>query len=116
MKIKVEHDPFHPELQDCPIGCHRPSRTIIINPVLFDQLTPFEQKFWIGHEMGHIVLDTDSETEADTYAFNRMAGTEYRSLKQMVQALNNLLDPAHSETAERKRNLLKIARKWDETH
>lgn len=116
MKIKVEHDPFHPELQDCPIGCHRPSRTIIINPVLFDQLTPFEQKFWIGHEMGHIVLDTDAETEADTYAFNRMAGSEYMSLKQMLAALEYLLDPAHPETASRKQNLLKIAHKWDETH
>jgi len=116
MEVKVIHNAKHPDLQDCPIGCDRSSATIVINPRLFYPMSEFEQKFWIGHELGHIVLDTDSETEADTYAFTRMVNTEYRSLKQMIAALNNLLYPDHPETPERKQNLLNLAHKWDETH
>jgi hypothetical protein len=115
MKIKIIYDRHHPELQDCPLGCVRMNGNgiIVINPDLFYAMTDFEQRFWLLHEEGHIALDTDSETKADEYAFNQLAGTEFRSLKQMVAALNNLLSDYNPETHVRKKTLMKLALEWD---
>ena len=115
-KIKIIYDSEHPQLQDCPIGCIRHTATIVINPVLFYQLNEFDRKFWLLHEEGHIVLNTDSETLADEYAFNKLAGSEHKSLKQMVKALDTLLDDSNPETEIRKETLYKNALNWDKTH
>ena len=111
--INVVYVYDHPDLQDCPIGCIRWERTIYINPTLYFALTPFEQKFWYLHEVGHIELNTNDEVEADAYAFDAMAGTEYRSLKQMVAALDNLLTSPHPEARKRKAALMVRATSWD---
>ncbi len=89
---------------------------IIINPDLFYAMTDFEQRFWLLHEEGHIALDTDSETKADGYAFNQFAGKEFRSLKQMVTALDNLLNDRNPETRVRKKALMKLALDWDKNN
>lgn len=115
MKITVIHDPTHPDLQDCPIGAIRATKTIVINPILYYALSDFEQKFWLKHEEGHIVLDTSNEIKADAYAFDKMVATEYRSLKQMVAALENLLSNS-PESKSRKKALMKRALEWDKTH
>lgn len=115
MKITVIHDPTHPDLQDCPIGCYRDEKTIVINPILYYALSDFEQKFWLKHEEGHIVLDTDDEVKSDAYAFDKMVGTEFKSLKQMIAALENLLSNS-PESKKRKKALLKRAYDWDKTH
>jgi len=118
MKIKIIYDRNHPQLQDCPCGCVKQNGNglIIINPDLFYAMTDFEQRFWLLHEEGHIFLNTDSEIKADEYAFRLLVGTEFRSLKQMVEALNNLLDSSNPETEVRKNALMKIALDWDKNN
>jgi Zn-dependent peptidase ImmA (M78 family) len=116
MQITYEYDPYHPQLQDCPAGTNRYTGLIVINPNLYDKLTPFQQKFTILHELGHINLQTDDETLADAYAFDRLAGTEFRSLKQCVEFLDELLDPNYSENQKRIETLYKRAEEWDKKH
>lgn len=115
MKITYEYDRLHPQLQDCPAGVNRYTGLIVINPDLFDQLTPFQQKFTIQHEIGHIQLQTDVEIEADAYAFDQLAGTEFRSLKQCVEFLEALLVP-HPENEKRIEALYQRALDWDKRH
>ena len=115
MKIIYEYDREHPELQDCPAGTNRYTGHIVINPDLFDQLTPFQQKFTIQHEIGHIQLQTDIEIEADGYAFDQLAGTEFRSLKQCLEFLEGILilDPINENRIEA---LRQRAYDWDAKH
>lgn len=101
---------------DTPMGCDRSTKTIFINPKLYSKLTPFEKKFWTWHEKGHIVLDTSDEIAADNYAFDKLAGTEYRSLKQMIEAAESLLDSGHFGHESRIDNLYNRAIQWDKEH
>lgn len=113
-KYQIIYDPNHPELTDSPAGCDRTDKLIVVNPVLFNELTPFQKKFILLHEEGHIALDTDNEISADAYAFDRLAGTEFRSLKQAVGALQQILDGSNPEHKQRYYSLYKRALKWDE--
>lgn len=103
-------------MSDTPYACNRETRTIYTNPILASKLTTFEKKFWILHEKGHINLNTDSEIKADNYAFDRMAGTEFRSLKQMIEALEKLLDSRKPGHQVRIDNLYRRAIEWDKQH
>lgn len=114
--IRVAYDAEHPDLQNCPCGCIRAEELIVINPVLFYKMRKFDQKFWLLHEEGHIKLDTDDEVQADAYAFDAVVGTEYRSLKQMVAALDALLVNISPEVARRKKELYNKALNWDASH
>ncbi len=99
-----------------PCACDRQTATIYINPILYSKLPPFERKFWILHEKGHIVLNTADELKADKYAFDKLAGTEWRSLKQMIGALEHLLDSNNSFHQERIDHIYNLALQWDKTH
>lgn len=104
------------EMADTPYGADRLTRTIYTNPILAAKLTAFEKKFWLLHEKGHIELDTNDELLADAYAFNHLAGTQFRSLKQMIEACENLLDsniPYHQERID---NIYRLALQWDKNH
>lgn len=114
--IEVIYDADFPGLEDCPIACVRAERLIVINPGLFYAMTVFEQKFWLLHEEGHINLDTSSEVMADGYAFDKLAGTEFRSLKQMVAATEKLLVGSNPEFKLRKEALFQRAYAWDQAH
>jgi len=116
MNITIEYDRNHPQLQDCPAGTYRYTGLIIINPDLFDLLTPFQKKFTILHEKGHINLETDDEVEADAYAFDRLAGTEFRSMKQCLEFLEKLLVPGLPSTDKRIAALYERALEWDNRH
>ncbi len=103
-------------MKDTPMAADRTTGTIYINPKLYSKLSIFEKKFWDQHEKGHIILNTSDEIKADTYAFNKLAGTEFRSLKQMIEAAENLLNencPYHQERID---NLYALALKWDREH
>lgn len=104
------------EMVGTPCACDRQTATIYINPPLYSKLPPFERKFWILHEKGHIVLDTPDELKADKYAFDKLAGTEWRSLKQMIGALEHLLDSSNEFHQERIDHIYKLALQWDKTH
>ena len=104
------------EMQGTPCACDRVDKIIFINHDLYDKLTLFQKKFWIWHEKGHINLNTEDEIKADNYAFDHMAGTEFRSLKQIIEAAEDLLDenlPYHQERID---NLYERALKWDAAH
>ena len=116
MDITYEYDRDHPQLQDCPAGTIRQIGLIIINPDLFNALTPFQQKFTILHEKGHINLQTDDEVAADAYAFDRLAGTEFKSLKQCLEFLSQLLVPGLPSTDKRIQAMYNRALEWDNRH
>lgn len=104
------------DMVDTPMAADRSSATIYINPILYSKLSPFEKKFWTWHEKGHILLNTSDEIAADNFAFKKMAGKEYRSLKQMIEAAENLLDGDNQYHQERINNLYCQAIEWDKTH
>ena len=104
------------DMVDTPYAADRATKTIYINPALAKNLSIFEKKFWILHEKGHIVLNTSDEIQADNYAFDRLAGSEYRSLKQMIEAEENLLNPNSKYHQARIDNLYRRAIEWDKAH
>lgn len=104
------------EMQGTPLACDRSTATIYINPPLYSKLTLFERKFWIWHEKGHIILDTSDEFRADEFAFNKMAGTEWQSLKQMLGAMEKIFDKNNPYHRDRLEHLYKLALEWDKQH
>lgn len=104
------------EMIDTPAAIDRDSATLFINPKLWFKLTPFQRKFVRLHEIGHLVLDTDIEELADAYAFNRLVNTEYRSMKQMIETLETILDPNRTGHSMRIQALYKKAIAWDKAH
>ncbi len=114
--IQVIYDATHPDLQDCPIGCIRSQEVIIINPDLFYPMRAFDQQFWLLHEEGHIKLNTSDEVLADSFAFDALVGSQFRSLKQICAALDSLLVGSNPEFERRKSSLMDRAIRWDATH
>lgn len=85
-----------------------------INTDLFFHLTPFQREFVKWHEIGHYRLHTHSEFEADEYAFNKMAGKYYQSLKKMIGTLEAVLDEeTDPNVPERIEALYKLCLKYD---
>ena len=101
---------------DTPAAIDRETATLFINPKLYFKLTRFQQRFVVLHEEGHLVLNTDIEEEADAYAFDRLVGTEYRSMKQMIETLETILDPNRLGHKLRIDALYKRAIEWDRKH
>ena len=64
--------------------------TLLVNSLTFDTAPHFAQRFYLAHELGHWLLSTSSEEAADAFALGLLAGTERRSLKQCLDALNRL--------------------------
>lgn len=87
---------------------------ILINTDLYFRLTPFQREFVKWHEIGHYRLQTHSEFEADEYAFQKMAGKYYQSLKKMIGTLETVLDEATDPmVSERIEALYKLCLKYD---
>ena len=103
-------------MYDTPAAIDRRAGIIYINPKLWFKLTPFQQKFIKLHELGHYYLNTDIEEEADAYAFDRLVGTEPRSMKQMIETLETILDPNRTGHSIRIQTLYKRALEWDQAH
>lgn len=99
-----------------PAAVNRLTGVLYLHPVLFRKLSPFHQKFVRLHEEGHYRLNTNSELEADAYAFDRLAGTEFRSLKQCLTAISEVLNPQNPTKRQRYNALLKRALQWDFAH
>lgn len=101
---------------DTPAAIDRDSATLFINPKLWFKLTRFQQNFVRLHEIGHLVLDTNIEEEADAYAFDRLVGTEHRSMKQCIETLETILDPNRLGHKMRINALYERAIAWDRAH
>lgn len=103
-------------MYDTPAAIDRQEGIMYINPKLWFKLTKFQQKFVKLHEQGHYVLNTDIEEEADAYAFDHLAGTEYRSMKQCIETLETILDPNRTGHRSRINALIQRAIEWDKKH
>ena len=101
---------------DTPAAIDRNTATLYINPKLWFKLTKFQQNFVRLHEIGHLVLDTDIEEEADAYAFDRLVGSQPRSMKQMIETLETILDPNKTGHQVRINALYQKALEWDRKH
>lgn len=104
------------DMADTPAAIDRERRILYINPKLYFKLTPFQQKFVKLHEYGHLNMNTSNEFIADAYAFDRLAGTEFRSLKQCIECLNTILDPTNPGHKVRIDALYERALEWDRQH
>lgn len=74
-------------LGTCPAAVDMQTGLISINRSVWDRYDNFEKSFVIYHELGHYMLDTDSEYEADAYALRHVYKTAPRSLKRSLQTL-----------------------------
>ena len=74
-------------LGTCPASVDMQTGVVSINRSVWDSYDDFEKAFVVFHEVGHYVLDTDSEYEADAYALKHVYKTAPRSLKRSLQTL-----------------------------
>lgn len=103
-------------MYDTPAAVDRQAHVLYINPRLYHALTEFQKKFVKQHEYGHYVLNTEDEFKADAYAFDKLAGTEYRSLKQCIGTLETVLDGDKAGHRARVEAMYRRALKWDREH
>lgn len=75
------------ELQSCPAEVDMKTGIVSINTDVWDKYDDFEKSFIIAHEMGHYILNTYNEMEADEYALMTVYRTAPNSLKRSLQAL-----------------------------
>lgn len=108
MKVKTRYVDAA-TLGTCPASVDMQTGVISINRSVWDRYDNFEKAFVIMHELGHYVLDTDSEYEADAYALKHVYRTAPRSLKRSLQTLCKIrvIDPLRLD------NLYKEALKLD---
>lgn len=108
MKVKVQYVDAG-VLGRCPAAVDMLTGVVSINRSVWNRYDNFEKAFVIMHELGHYVLDTDSEYEADEYALRNVYKTAPRSLKRSLQTLCKIrvLDPM------RLSNLYKVALQLD---
>lgn len=71
-----------------PARVHRPSGTIFLAPSFFNN-TEDEKKMILMHEIGHHVLQTSNESEADKFAANQLV--DELGSQRTFRALNNSL-------------------------
>lgn len=62
--------------------------TILINKDVFPKATDFAQRFYLAHELGHYIMQTGDEEVADAFALGALSGTEGKSLKKSLAAIN----------------------------
>ena len=102
MKIPVQYVDAS-VLGRCPAAVDMQTGVVSINRSVWDQYDNFEKSFVIMHEIGHYVLDTDSEYEADAYALKHVYRTAPRSLKRSLQTLCKIrvIDPRRLDSLYR---------------
>lgn len=94
MKVQVQYVDAS-VLGTCPAAVDMLTGVVSINKSVWDNYDQFEKSFVLMHEIGHYVLDTDSEYEADAYALKHVYRTAPRSLKRSLQTLCKIrvIDP-----------------------
>ena len=111
--MKTIYTTIAPFIQDSPAAIDRTNGILYINPILFNRLTPFQKKFVKYHEMGHYKFQTSDELVADAYAFDQLAGTEFRSLKQALGCINDVLKNNNPTKQLRYDALYRRVLEWD---
>lgn len=82
---------------------------LVLNGDYFPALTKAEKRFVVAHELGHVLLCTDSEYEADAFALGLTAGRAPQSLKRAVSAIARM----QAVPAARVRRLLHLCQAVD---
>lgn len=84
----------------------------VVNADVFPTLGEGEQYFILAHELGHRLLGTSSEEEADAFALGLTAGRRRRSLKDAVRAVAAM----RAVPAARVEALYCLCRRIDKNH
>ena len=111
--MKTIYTTIAPFIQDSPAAIDRTNGILYINPKLFNRLTPFQKKFVKYHEMGHYKFQTSDELVADAYAFDQLVGIEFRSLKQALGCINDMLKNNNPTKQLRYDALYRRVLEWD---
>lgn len=101
------------DLGTTPARVNRFTGEIQINNRYFDNMPEAFQKFIIEHEKGHFLTHTRSELKADQYAFNKLAGSAPRSLKNSVFSISRVLSFRNPDHRERLIAMIKLALEYD---
>lgn len=107
MKVPVQYVDSS-VLGRCPAAVDMLTGIVSINKSVWDQYDNFEKSFVLMHEIGHYVLDTDSEFEADAYALKHVYRTAPRSLKRSLQTLCKIRVIDHRRLDNLYREALKL--------
>lgn len=94
---------------DTPATSYQNSKLICLNADVFFLYPAQIRKFIALHEQGHIVLNTDSEIEADNYAFKKFNGSLPSSHRWSVLAMSRVLPFSNKEQYKRLLNMYKQA-------
>jgi len=78
----------------------------------FRQMPASHRTFVMLHEMGHVVLQTTNEIEADAWAFKQYADLGL-PLSESVKALTRILSPSNPDHNQRMYLQLQRALKYD---
>ena len=88
--MQIVHVPY--DESGSPASCNRKKQIIYINDSVWSNLNESLQKIIILHEVGHLKYNTSSELLADEYAYEHFAGSEPKSLKNLINVFDNYLD------------------------
>lgn len=101
-----------PDLGASPAMVNRETGVMYISMKHMAALPPEHRLFVMLHEMGHVVLQTTDEYEADAWAFKKYAEMGY-SLTASVKALTRILNDSNPEHAWRMYLQLERAKEYD---
>lgn len=93
-----------------PARCFFGEDLIEVNRSVFERLTPYQQRFVLLHEEGHLANNNKDEVAADRFALERLALKSENSLFDYVKSIDRI---ALSDERKRQARLdaLKIAAK-----
>ena len=91
MQITIKHVPIFPDNPLNPAKSNIATGVITINDSVWNNLSPIEQDYWMAHEEGHIRNAFGSEVDADTYAFQKIAGSQIYSLRDIRRTLRKII-------------------------
>ena len=83
-----------------PARVNRMTGELQLNPDVWPKLTDAEKDFIMAHELGHLLLNTTSETEADAFA-DYLYANKGLSLKQSISSMTKFLDESNPQHRER---------------
>lgn len=101
------------DLGQTPARVNRFTGEILINKRKWKKLPESTKKFILAHEKGHYILNTSDEFAADEYAFKQFAGTERKSLKKSIKAMDDVFSFTSPEQYERLNAQIKRALTYD---
>ncbi len=101
--------PTFPERPTNPARCYVRNGVIEINAARFSQLSPFERNYVLLHETGHYVNQSFNEVAADRYALKHLAFKQPYSLRNYLQAVNEISYGNAERVGNAKKDVLVLA-------